>query len=67
MLFADAVILKRTLFVLSSAARVWLCHAPSEKCWEHFLLLVFHTLIDMHTELTAVPHAGLGYHFLKYE
>ena len=23
------------------------------------------TLIDMHTELTAVPHAGLGYHFLR--
>ena len=23
--------------------------------------------MDMHTELTAVPHAGLGYHFLRVQ
>ena len=25
------------------------------------------TLLDMHTELKAVPHAGLGYHFLRVQ
>ena len=25
------------------------------------------TLIEMHTELNAVPHAGLGYHFLRVQ
>ena len=24
-----------------------------------------HTLMDMRTELKAVPHAGLGFHFLR--
>ena len=24
-----------------------------------------HTLMDMRTDLTAVPHAGLGFHFLR--
>ena len=24
-----------------------------------------HTLMDMRTELIAVPHAGLGFHFLR--
>ena len=26
-----------------------------------------HTLMDMRTDLTAVPHAGLGYHFLRVQ
>ena len=26
-----------------------------------------HTLMDMRTDLTAVPHAGLGFHFLRVE
>ena len=26
-----------------------------------------HTLMDMRTELTAVPHAGLGYQFLRVQ
>ena len=24
-----------------------------------------HTLMEMRTDLTAAPHAGLGYHFLR--
>ena len=26
-----------------------------------------HTFIDMRIDLTAVPHAGLGYHFLRVQ
>ena len=26
-----------------------------------------HTLMEMRTDLTAVPHAGLGYHFLRVQ
>ena len=33
----------------------------------HCLNLLGHTLMDMHTELKAVPRAGLGFHFLRVQ
>ena len=32
-----------------------------------FLLSKKDTLMEMRTDLTAVPHAGLGYHFLRVQ
>ena len=44
----------------------WTC-LEAEKCWEAFQKKHkhTHTLMDMRTDLTAVPHAGLEFHFLR--
>ena len=37
----------------------------NEKSSLGFKIIVGHTLMDMRTDLIAVPHAGLGFHFLR--
>ena len=52
-------------FALTEQARLSACSSPWTTIKTSIYQSSTHTLMDMHTDLTAVPHAGLGFHFLR--